>query len=141
MENNEIAQQLGSSRHLWTCHHNFLLNAILYSNGYQTSTGLPSRIYHCNPPVNLMVAGDLKEINVNGDESQEVIINKEELKEVIVNKKELKEVSIFREEIGRERNVENAEKLVKWLRDYKEFSLIQVVSSRYIIYTISKSII
>ncbi|GBC40316.1 hypothetical protein RIR_jg7823.t1 [Rhizophagus irregularis DAOM 181602=DAOM 197198] len=88
-----------------------------------------------------MVAGDLKEINVNGDESQEVIINKEELKEVIVNKKELKEVSIFREEIGRERNVENAEKLVKWLRDYKEFSLIQVVSSRYIIYTISKSII
>ncbi|CAB4437904.1 unnamed protein product [Rhizophagus irregularis] len=24
----------------------FLLNAILYSNGYQTSTGLPSRIYH-----------------------------------------------------------------------------------------------
>uniref|UniRef100_U9UNP1 Uncharacterized protein n=1 Tax=Rhizophagus irregularis (strain DAOM 181602 / DAOM 197198 / MUCL 43194) TaxID=747089 RepID=U9UNP1_RHIID len=66
-----------------------------------------------------MVAGDLKEINVNGDESQEVIINKEELKEVIVNKKELKEVSIFREEIGRERNVENAEKLVKWLRDYK----------------------
>ncbi|CAB5314743.1 unnamed protein product [Rhizophagus irregularis] len=147
-------QELGSSRHLWTCHHNFLLNAILYSNGYQTSTGLPSRIYHwytryCleffnNPPVNLMVAGDLKEINVNGDESQEVIINKEELKEVIVNKKELKEVNIFREEIGREfekRNVENAEKLVKWLRDYKEFSLIQVVSSRYIIYTISKSII
>ncbi|PKC66324.1 hypothetical protein RhiirA1_459882 [Rhizophagus irregularis] len=70
-----------------------------------------------------MVAGDLKEINVNGDESQEVIINKEELKEVIVNKKELKEVSIFREEIGREfekRNVENAEKLVKWLRDYKD---------------------
>ncbi|GBC40315.2 hypothetical protein RIR_jg7821.t1 [Rhizophagus irregularis DAOM 181602=DAOM 197198] len=39
-------QELGSSRHLWTCHHNFLLNAILYSNGYQTSTGLPSRIYH-----------------------------------------------------------------------------------------------
>ncbi|CAB4437902.1 unnamed protein product [Rhizophagus irregularis] len=76
--------------------------------------------------------------------NQEVIINKEELKEVIVNKKELKEVSIFREEIGREfekRNVENAEKLVKWLRDYKEFSLIRVVSSRYIIYTISKSII
>ncbi|CAG8571193.1 12113_t:CDS:2 [Rhizophagus irregularis] len=55
-----------------------------------------------NPLANLMVAGDLKEINVNGDESQEVIINKEELKEVIVNKKELKEVSIFREEIGRE---------------------------------------